>query len=64
LAADISRLELMISLIKLVNPLNLGNTATQTQREACERQVRTVTAMIHGWRNTAKAKLASEYLAP
>jgi hypothetical protein len=64
LAADVNRLELVIHLLKHVDPLSTGNTRTQTQRDACGRKMRTTTAVIKGWHRTAADKLRTQYLAP
>jgi hypothetical protein len=64
LAEDVVRLEFVIALLRQINPLSTGNTATQTQRDACDRSVRTTAAVIKGWQRTAQDKLRTQYLAP
>lgn len=64
LAEDIVRLDMVLKLLLQINPLNIGNTFTQTQRDSNRRFVRTTTAVIRGWQRTARHTLASEYLAP
>jgi hypothetical protein len=64
LAEDVHRLELVLFLLAHINPLHTGLTNTQTQRDSCDRQVRTLTAMLRGWKATAQDKLRTQYLAP
>lgn len=64
LAEDAQTLDLVVRLLKKVNPLHIGNVATQTQRDASSRRIRTTIAVIKGWQATARGRLRSEYLAP
>jgi hypothetical protein len=64
LAEDVVRLDLVLHLIKQINPLHIGNIMTQTQRDSCGRSVRTTTAVIKGWKATAWNKLRQEHLTP
>jgi hypothetical protein len=64
LAEDVVRLDLVLHLLKTINPLHIGNIMTQTQRDSCGRSVRTTMAVIKGWKATAWNKLRQEHLTP
>jgi hypothetical protein len=64
LSDDILRLELVVSLLRQVNPLHTGDTLTQRQRDGCDLRLRTTTTVIRNMHRYAKDRLAREYLAP
>lgn len=64
LSEDLLRLERIHADLKLIEPWNIGEIQTQSQRDFCDDMLRSTIALVLSWQRYAKRKLQTEYLAP
>jgi hypothetical protein len=64
LAEDLAGLDLAIRLIESVDPMNIGDSDTQQQRDFNRDMKRSTLALIHAWKHYATLSMRRKYLTP
>jgi hypothetical protein len=64
LAADIHRLEVVLSLLKQIDHTNVSKSDTQEERDFARDMLGSQTSLVYGFLRYARRKMAKEYLAP